>query len=52
MAEKSKLPIKAKPYAHQIKAFDFVCRLFGLANGGDDKNIFKSNGANLLMEMG
>ena len=41
------LPIKATPYQHQIKAFEFVCSKFGL---------FKSNntskGTALLMEMG
>lgn len=30
-----KMPIKAKPYKHQSAAFEFVCRLFGLTEGGD-----------------
>lgn len=24
------MPIKVKPYAHQVAAFNFVCELFGL----------------------
>lgn len=29
------MPIKAKPYRHQIEAFNFVCKCFGLfAEGG------------------
>ena len=27
------MPIKVNPYQHQVKAFNFVCRLFGL--GGE-----------------
>lgn len=41
------MPIKAKAYAHQIKAFGFVCGLFGIFNAP-----FYSRGAALLMEMG
>lgn len=29
------MPIKAQPYRHQIAAFNFVCRLFGLLPGGE-----------------
>lgn len=28
------MPIKAVPYRHQIEAFNFVCALFGLPEGG------------------
>ena len=41
------MPVKAKPYAHQNKAFDFACEKFGLILGG----VF-SRGVALLMEMG
>lgn len=41
------MPVKAKPYAHQNKAFDFACEKFGLIPGG----VF-SRGVALLMEMG
>lgn len=41
------MPIRAKPYDHQLRAFDFACRLFGLADGK-----IKSRGAALLLEMG
>lgn len=44
------MPIKGTPYHHQIKAFDFVCSLFGL-KGGDDPLSIRSSGAALLMEM-
>lgn len=30
------MPIKAKPYAHQVAAFNFVCELFGLVSTGGD----------------
>ena len=30
------MPIKAKPYAHQVAAFNFVCGLFGLVSTGGD----------------
>ena len=45
------MPIKATPYQHQIDAFNFVCRLFELARGGDDKISISSRGSALLMEM-
>lgn len=41
------MPIKAAPYLHQINAFNFVCRLFGLMTETP-----VSRGAALLMEMG
>lgn len=41
------MPIKANPYEHQIKAFAFVCGLFGIFNAP-----YHSRGAALLMEMG
>lgn len=41
------MPIKANPYEHQIKAFAFVCGLFGIFNAP-----YYSRGAALLMEMG
>lgn len=41
------MPVKVKPFAHQQKAFDFVCDLFGLTSPEE-----KSTGAALLMEMG
>jgi len=29
------MPVKAKPYKHQVEAFNFVCKCFGLiAEGG------------------
>lgn len=50
MDESTKLlamPIRAKPYAHQQRAYDFACRLFGLEGG-----LIKSRGVALLLEMG
>lgn len=41
------MPIKANPYEHQIKAFGFVCGLFGVIPAA-----YRSSGAALLMEMG
>ena len=41
------MPIKAKPYKHQVDAFNYVCELFGLTTYEE-----ASNGAALLMEMG
>lgn len=41
------MPVRAKPYAHQYKAFDFACEKFGLIPGGEF-----SRGVALLMEMG
>lgn len=41
------MPVKARPYAHQYKAFDFACEKFGLLPSDTH-----SNGVALLMEMG
>jgi len=41
------MPIRAKPYEHQQRAYEFVCRLFGLEDGK-----IKSSGAATLLEMG
>jgi len=41
------MPIRAKPYQHQVRAYEFACRLFGLEGGG-----IKSRGVALLLEMG
>ncbi len=41
------MPIKARPFAHQQRAYDFVCDLFGLTSFEE-----KYSGAALLMEMG
>lgn len=41
------MPIKATPYEHQKKAFDFACNKFGVFD-----NCLKSRGTALLMEMG
>lgn len=46
--QKDTMPIKAKPYRHQIEAFHFICGLFGL----NAQASMKSSGAALLMEMG
>lgn len=40
------MPVKAKPYAHQNKAFEFACEKFGILPGEF------SRGVALLMEMG
>ena len=32
----TKMPIRAAPFKHQQQAFEFCCRLFGLAEGGED----------------
>ena len=47
------MPITAKPYQHQISAFNFVCCLFGLVDGGDAHISIRNspNSAALLMEM-
>jgi hypothetical protein len=45
------MPVKVKPYAHQIAAFNFACKLFGLTEGGDVRSI-SSRGIAYLMEMG
>jgi SNF2 family DNA or RNA helicase len=44
----NRMPIKAHPYEHQRRAFEFACRLFGLT-GHDPPT---SRGVALLMEMG
>ena len=44
------LPIKATPYAHQRKAYEFALRLFGATGGGDAAPI--SRGCFYLMDMG
>ena len=44
----NRVPIKAHPYEHQRRAFEFACRLFGL-KGYDPPT---SRGVALLMEMG
>lgn len=41
------MPIKAKPYRHQVNAFDFVCSKFDLRDENPE-----STGTALLMEMG
>ena len=42
-----KLPVKAEPFDHQKKAFEFVLWLFGMIDG-----TVRSTGAALLMQMG
>ena len=44
------MPIKVKPYAHQINAFDFICEKLGLLPGSTYSPA--GYGAALLMEMG
>ena len=46
-----KMPIKARPFEHQRRAFEFVMNRF---NGLEvmPMNISRSNAAALLMEMG
>lgn len=44
------MPIKVKPYAHQINAFNFVCKKLGLLPGSTYSPA--GYGAALLMEMG
>lgn len=41
------MPIRGKPFAHQRRAYNFACSLFGLADGK-----LRSRGVALLMEMG
>jgi hypothetical protein len=48
---KGSMPVKAKPYKHQIDAFHFVCRLYDLNRGGDASVSISSRGSALLMEM-
>ena len=42
------MPIRAKPYRHQMEAFHFACGLFGILPGSRRE----SGGCALLMEMG
>ncbi|MFX4263099.1 hypothetical protein ACOBQJ_13005 [Pelotomaculum propionicicum] len=42
-AAKIKMPIKAKPYRHQIEAFNYVCEMFGLVMGGDPNEHFQKS---------
>ena len=44
------MPIKVKPYAHQVTAFNFVCKRLGLLP--DSTYSPTGHGAALLMEMG
>ena len=44
----NRMPIRAHPYEHQQKAYEFACRLFGLTG----HNPPPSRGVALLMEMG
>ncbi len=44
----NRMPVKAHPYDHQQRAYEFACRLFGLT-GSDPPS---SRGVALLMEMG
>lgn len=46
-AESLCMPIRAEPYEHQQKAFDFACQKFGLLDG-----IKTSDGVAFLMDMG
>jgi hypothetical protein len=46
-----RMPVRGTPYRHQTEAFNFVCRLFGLRQGGDDELSISSPGVALLMEM-
>jgi len=45
------MPTKGRPYKHHIRAFNFICSLFGLLKGGGVPAI-SGWGAALLMEMG
>ncbi len=44
----NRMPVKAHPYDHQQRAYEFACRLFGLTGS----NPPTSHGVALLMEMG
>ena len=46
--DSNRMPIKAHPYEHQQRAYEFACRMFGLT--GHDPP--PSRGVALLMEMG
>ena len=53
MSGKIEMPVTAKPYRHQVEAFEFACREFGLTEGGDAPTISISrSGVAYLMEMG
>ena len=41
------MPVKARPYYHQIRAFEFACKKFGILPSES-----RSSGVALLMEMG
>ena len=45
------MPIRAKPYVHQIEAYNLACSLCGLSEGGDRQISMRSNSCALLMEM-
>lgn len=49
--KKIMMPVKAKPYRHQIEAFNFVSDLLGIVRGGDENISISSRGSALLMEM-
>ena len=44
------MPIKAKPYAHQIAAFNFVCEKFGLIPMEGDSDDESHSEMHLLRE--
>jgi predicted helicase len=44
----NRMPVKAHPYDHQQRAYEFACRQFGLTG----RNPPPSRGIALLMEMG
>ena len=33
-----KMPIRASPYKHQIEAFNFALKVFGVEGGNDEKS--------------
>jgi hypothetical protein len=46
------MPVRAKPYGHQVEAFNFVCGLYELAREGGATSIsISSRGSALLMDM-
>lgn len=47
MSKPPEMPVRVQPFEHQVRAFEFACRLFGL-NGG----VPLSRGCAYLMEMG
>jgi hypothetical protein len=42
-ATKITMPVKAKPYRHQIEAFNFVCGMFGFVMGVDANEHFQES---------